>query len=320
MPSFIDIYLYIVQDKSKAISRISTVLVKLLINKSNTDNDAERDLKDIATVSKSALPQISVTGNWYIHQNLLTNLLLLPDSIFDTTPDADLDTIADHLINTIGVEELPNDAQAIMASVLVRIMRKRDTLRELPRILEQLTNNVTAMGSLLEAALQLDINDEHFHFKDLQSVASNTLIDDCYESPEDLVYVQHLLIMKMADATEVIAAGVELLQFIGIKFLQPGQTIESELKFTAVLKATVNVLLKVTLFLGAASDDQLAFINDSANRLCAWIRASTSKDVALINIWQEYMLALLQFSLVWLRSNEFPKLLEAVLMVRLLDH
>lgn len=316
MPSFIDIYLFIVQRNSKAISRISTVLVKLLIEKSSEGTDAETSLLDITTVSKSALQQISITGNWCIYQNLLTNLLLLPESIFDTTPDGDLDTIADHLINTIGMEELPSDGQAIMGSVLVRILKSRQTLSELPRILEQLTNNFTAMGSLLEAALLLDFYDEDDNFNELQYVANNTLIDDCYDSPEDLVYIQHLLIMKMTDATEVMAAGMELLHFIAIKLLQPDESTTSELKLTTVLKATVNVLLKVTLFLGAASEDQVVFINDTANRLFAWIRASASQDVALINIWQEYTLTLLQFSLVWLRSNEFPKLMEVILMVR----
>lgn len=312
-PSFIEIYLYVVQKQSKIISRASKFLVTLMIVHTEDPAELQAGLSDIVKVSEGALNQLSIVGNWSIYQDVVHNLQQLLDTNAIHDNPRDFQSIAKHLLAHWADKNLSVDNLRMIVAVWLKINKvygDPDDIRQVVASTIRVHGNWMALGFLLEGVLQMEPRlDIAVQLVEVGSQADDKLM----EGPEDVVdiiNVKHLTIIGQPFDLELCQKMIELMEWIETGYLKAETELPCHSTFIVIFRVSVNLILKMIRHLSHLTNILQRF----EDHLHGWVHSCITQYPDSLD-WQLHMVTLCQFTLIWKDEDTFSQLLVVQLKV-----
>lgn len=317
-PSFVDIYLFVVQRDSPLISHVSTIFLSLVLQTAGGFTEQVGPLKDIVNITSGALTQLANTNKWAIYKDMLMNLKSLPDSIWRQVANNVLVDINASLFKTLVESHVDDQCGSLLAELVLRTEGILNDPINIEKVLDlkRLRNNWKALGHLLHERILW--NDG---FKtDLPVLLDvNTLADDFLKSAPDflveVINVKSLIIPGFPNITRGVKEAINLLKEVKKLCLtfQDGST-SSIMDQTKLLNISTNLLLYLIVNYKAVSGNDYRFIMRFHIVFYKWARDCLQGVQEELD-WASRFICLLEFTLFWTEEDEFAKFLADQLQV-----
>lgn len=314
-PSFVEIYLYIVQNSSQIISKITTIVMDLLRDSvATTDGllleDLPEQLKEMANISAGALQQLATTQQWSIYQDVLYNLQAVLDCNYFHDS---INSAAVQIRGDIVGYDVDTQCLRSMVRVWLNIMIINYDRDQVGEVLERSTygGNWMVPGILLEGIfLRPD-----FEFQEQFIALSLQAYEQLGGSPEDtaeLINVLHLIMLRPPIAEVEVDMIIMVLELIDGRFLKVDLPCASD--FSNMLRVAVHLILALIGKFDLLTVDQRNVLHSVEWNMHTWILRWTTENPYSVN-WQLYMVVLYEFSLMWMDEDIFSPILAVQLSV-----
>lgn len=303
-PSFVDIYLYIINNDSEIISHLSTILIKSWVRNTNNTIELGSGLVDIAKMTRGVLQQLSSLNRMGCYQDILLNFQIILNMGVEQICSTVLKDISDHLQSNFDERHQRRDLLRLQVTVWLKI--NSFNIEDIGEIIirSAQNNKWIVLGWLLEELTKSQYTDLAKICKELQFPEGDVL----EKGFVDIINVKHLVITRMTDNTEVLQLTFAILEFIREHNLIAHDGILSNSSFGILLRATVNLMLKLICHLDSISADQIKFYKRFEKQLFDSIQ-KWDRTIPEIVEWQRTVFVLLEFSSLWMNEKHFSEFL-----------
>lgn len=314
-PSFVEIYLYIVQKSSKILSKITTIIMDLIRDSVVTADglffdDLPEQLTEMANISAGALQQLATKQHWSIYQDILYNLQAVLDCKYFHDS---INAAAVQIRGDIVGYDVDTQCLRMMVRVWLNIMIINYDRDQVGKVLERSTRggNWMVPGILLEGIfLRPD-----FEFQEQFIALSLQAYEQLGGNPEDtaeLINVLHLIMLRPPIAEVEVDMIIMVLELIDSRFLKADLPSASD--FSNMLRVAVNLILALIDKFDLLTVDQRKVLHSVEWNMHTWILRWTTENPYSVN-WQLYMVVLYEFSLMWMDEDIFSPILAVQLSV-----
>lgn len=303
-PSFVDIYLYIINNDSEIISHLSTILIKSWVRNTNNTIELGSGLVDIAKMTRVVLQQLSSLNRMGCYQDILLNFQIILNMGVEQICSTVLKDISDHLQSNFDERHQRRDLLRLQVTVWLKI--NSFNIEDIGEIIirSAQNNKWIVLGWLLEELTKSQYTDLAKICKELQFPEGDVL----EKGFVDIINVKHLVITRMTDNTEVLQLTFAILEFIREHNLIAHDGILSNSSFGILLRAAVNLMLKLICHLDTISAEQIKFYKRFEKQLFDSIQ-KWDRTIPEIVEWQRTVFVLLEFSSLWMNEKHFSEFL-----------